>query len=384
MNNFSLCLLLSFGAKILAETFRFEKPENFTAKQRVLRKMAANQYIKSVESPKRFDFEAVTEDSDYLGVKRIEFKIQQLQLDMNTEKKMTSVLKKEIIKLLPNAKFQLTIQFKLSWHTGALEIDLCNMANTTEAEELFNIEVGLRFAICGMAQQQTDVKYFTVTHGKINIFLAPFETKMPDWLFSAGSVTHFTCSFEMVLKVPNDLNSPNTAMSKLFSGAELTDVEIICGDQTFKCHKLILALYSDVFKAMLYTNKCTENTTGTIHVDDIDAITMNTMIKYLYHNKITYEEATDLYLIVAANKYNIVDLVAKCQKIIFLTMSMTNILDVLAVSKLLPTPDLFEKAKLFYNQNFGQKLGQQGIHGHRVPTGGVIPPSLGMFHPLLT
>jgi hypothetical protein len=244
------------------------------------------------------------------------------------------------------------------------------MTNTTEDnDDLFNIEVGLRFD--GPKNKQTDVKFLMTNHGKINILFASF---------SIGNNIQ-TKNFEIVLKVPNDFNNSITAMSKLFSEAELTDVEIICGDQTFRCHKLILALKSDVFKAMLYTNKCTENTTGTIHVDDIDAKTMNTMLKYLYHNKITYEEATDLDLIVAANKYNIADLVAKCEKIIFLTMSMTSIMDVLVVSKLLPTPDLFEKAKMFYNQNFGQKLGQQGIHGHRVPSGGVIalnpPPSLG-------
>jgi hypothetical protein len=266
--------------------------------------MAANQ-AKSVASPKRFDFEPVTEESDYLGVKRIEFKEKILRL--NTESITTLFLKKETIELLPNAKFQLTIQCKqIAGKVGVLEIQLCNMTNTTEANDLFNIEVGLRVDQLDSTHpptRLTDVKYFTTNHGKINIFLAPFEIRNCDMY----SYMNFTCSFEIVLKVPNDFNNSINDMSQLFSDAELTDVEIICGDQTFKCHKLILALKSDVFKAMLYTNKCTENTTGTVRVDDIDAKTMNTMIKYLYHNKITYEEATDLDLIVAANKYNIVD-----------------------------------------------------------------------------
>jgi hypothetical protein len=72
-----------------------------------------------------------------------------------------------------------------------------------------------------------------------------------------------------------------------------------------KCHKFILALKSNIFKAMLYTTECTEKITGTIRIEDFDAKTMNTMFKYMYQNKITYEEATDLNLIVAANKYNI-------------------------------------------------------------------------------
>jgi hypothetical protein len=67
--------------------------------------MASNQ-AESVASPKQFDFEPVTEDSDYLGVKRIEFKLREWRLDTKT------LVKKETIELLPNAKFQLTIQCK--------------------------------------------------------------------------------------------------------------------------------------------------------------------------------------------------------------------------------------------------------------------------------
>jgi hypothetical protein len=68
-----------------------------------------------------------------------------------------------------------------------------------------------------------------------------------------------------------------------------------------------------------------------------------------HQNKITSEEAMDVNLIVAANKYNIVDLVSKCEKIIPMIMSLTNIMDVLAVTKLLPTPNLFEMAKSFFS-----------------------------------
>jgi hypothetical protein len=120
--------------------------------------------------------------------------------------------------------------------------------------------------------------------------------------------------FQFVLKVPYDLT--NIKMSKLFTEGELGDVEIRWDDQSFQCHKLILAMNSDVFKAMLYTNKCTENLTGTIRVDDIDAKTMKTLIKYMYQNKVTVEEVTDLDVLIAANKYIVVDLIAKCEKYI--------------------------------------------------------------------
>jgi hypothetical protein len=48
--------------------------------------------------------------------------------------------------------------------------------------------------------------------------------------------------------------------------------------------------------------------------------------KNMYQNKITFEDVTNLDDLIAADKYNIVDLVAKCKKYIFMNLSMRNIL----------------------------------------------------------
>jgi hypothetical protein len=114
---------------------------------------------------------------------------------------------------------------------------------------------------------------------------------------------------------------------------------------------------SDVFKAMLYTNTFTEKLTGSVQVDDIDAKTMKTLLKYMYQNKITCEEVTDLDVLIAADKYNIVDLAAKCEKYILLNLSRRNIMDVLAITKLIPSSKIFEKAMLFFNKkNYAKNL----------------------------
>jgi hypothetical protein len=97
-------LALSFWRK----HFVLKNLKKLLKTQRVSRKMACYHSINSVASPKRFDFEAVTEDSDYLGVKRIQFNIQ-WRLDPNLRTHL-GLVKKETIELLPNAKFQLTIQ----------------------------------------------------------------------------------------------------------------------------------------------------------------------------------------------------------------------------------------------------------------------------------
>jgi hypothetical protein len=98
------------------------------------------------------------------------------------------------------------------------------------------------------------MKLFTTTLGQIDLFLPPFELK-PLHNFNGMS---FCCSFQIVLKLPCDLTGSSAAMSKFLTD-ELSDVKIICDDQIFKCHKLILARNSDVFKAMFFSmNNCTE------------------------------------------------------------------------------------------------------------------------------
>jgi hypothetical protein len=296
--------------------------------------MAANQE-KSDLSPIHFDFEGDTNDSDYFLVKRIEF-IAAIP---------SRTIEQQTIKILPNAEIQLTIDSSMKFDdVRVVEIKLCNIKNDDLHMEIsLHVDYvdsgGYRYG----GQQNINVN-FTKTLGTTNFFLKPFTT-------CGGSGDE--CTFQLVLKVPHDFN--DTTMSKLFSEGELSDVDIICDGQTFQCHKVILAMKSDVFKAMLYMNKCMENLTGTVRVDDINAKTMKTMINYMYQSKVTFEEVTDLDVLVAANKYNIVELVAKCEKYILMNLSMTNVLDVLAIGKFLPTTKMFEKAMDFFRQNAGRK-----------------------------
>jgi hypothetical protein len=217
------------------------------------------------------------------------------------------------------------------------------MNNIMDKNEVLHIEVGLR--VSELHHALTYEKFFTTALGKFFVLINPGR---------------YCSNFEIVLKVLNDLNSLSTAIPSIFFEGEYTDVKIICEEKTFKCHKSLLASKSDVFKAMFDTNQCTEKITGTVLVDDINAKTMNTLLKYMYRTKITDEEAMDLNLIVAADKYNIVDLVLKCEKIVLLTMSMKNIMDILAVTKLLPTPYLFEKARTFFSEQMGLGKTEKG------------------------
>ena len=55
----------------------------------------------------------------------------------------------------------------------------------------------------------------------------------------------------------------------MFNSKEFTDFKIICGANTFECHKTVLACQSDVFRAMLMNLNMTEAKSGQVEIKDI-------------------------------------------------------------------------------------------------------------------
>jgi hypothetical protein len=67
---------------------------------------------------------------------------------------------------------------------------------------------------------------------------------------------------------------------KLFTSGKFSDVKIVCGNETFPCHKAVLAARSDVFEDMFDMTGSTENQEGVVQVDDFDARTMKSLLAY--------------------------------------------------------------------------------------------------------
>ncbi|KRG06573.1 uncharacterized protein LOC26527298 isoform X2 [Drosophila mojavensis] len=82
---------------------------------------------------------------------------------------------------------------------------------------------------------------------------------------------------------------------------EFSDCRILVGSKIFKCHKLILACASDVFKRMMLI-ECKESISGDIFLDDVTPETFEIFRQYIYsYNTVKLNEhdnATlmDLYL----------------------------------------------------------------------------------------
>jgi hypothetical protein len=153
---------------------------------------------------------------------------------------------------------------------------------------------------------------------------------------------------QLVVTIPKKSRSTWTRdVLQMFSHTDFSDVTIVCGEEEeeeqFKCHKIILAVRSRVFSAMFNMVESSEFQTGVVKVDDINAKTMKSLLKYIYQDQVE-EEDMDSDLILAADKYELPDLVSQCKTTFVYHMSNDNILGILIASTLLNLKDIIELA----------------------------------------
>jgi speckle-type POZ protein len=152
---------------------------------------------------------------------------------------------------------------------------------------------------------------------------------------------------QLVIKIPEKKTSSTMVqdVQKLFCNSDFSDVTVVCGaeEEKFECHKAILAVRSKVFCAMFNTGESSENQTGVVTVDDINAKTMKSLLKYIYQDQVKVEDV-DADLLLAADKYDLQGLFSQCKGKIVYNLSNDNIFDILMASRMLYLNDINELA----------------------------------------
>ena len=178
-------------------------------------------------------------------------------------------------------------------------------------------------------QDQVHVTY------KVTVEIKLKKTEMPT---PKSNLIHKLSKTEMPMPKSNLLH-------KLYSDVELSDAKIHCGGKVFCCHKIILSGQSEVFKKTLFGNGI-EATSGKIEITDISASAMENLLFYVYYEYIDGAKITT-DLLVAANKYDISDLVNFCVHFLGNTLSEENVVDVMTAAFLTDQEELFELACKF-------------------------------------
>ncbi|XP_023221158.1 BTB/POZ domain-containing protein 2-like [Centruroides sculpturatus] len=120
-------------------------------------------------------------------------------------------------------------------------------------------------------------------------------------------------------------NSLSGKIKQLMLTDELHDVTFLVGNdqKKFHSHKLLLSVYSDVFRSMLYDSSCK---TEEILLPEVESRIFQMVLNYVYTEKLETDEFDDaIKLFYVANKYSIVELMQLSREIAIAKLSSENV-----------------------------------------------------------
>jgi len=92
---------------------------------------------------------------------------------------------------------------------------------------------------------------------------------------------------------------------------ELVDMEIIVGSRTYRVHRVIMAAYSDYFRAVI-SCQLKEAKENRVIIEDVDPVTMRTVIDFCYTNQVWLDDHNFSQVLSAAFRFCIKSLEEVC------------------------------------------------------------------------
>ncbi|XP_043464515.1 BTB and MATH domain-containing protein 43-like isoform X3 [Leptopilina heterotoma] len=186
-----------------------------------------------------------------------------------------------------------------------------------------NFRAFIKFLPC-LAQEKYKVTFYRVyNHYVVNGKETQINNSMFNSFICFGEFTItnlrkqedilLLCKIEAInvadLDVVISKNITSAKFFSLYQQRKFTDFKIICEDQEFWVHKIILICQSDVFRVML-ENPMTEARDNKLIIGDFELKIVEEMIRYLYTDEITGKLSQDelKQLLLIANKYNLENL----------------------------------------------------------------------------
>ncbi|OXU28397.1 hypothetical protein TSAR_013525 [Trichomalopsis sarcophagae] len=147
----------------------------------------------------------------------------------------------------------------------------------------------------------------------------------------------------------------------LLDNSEYSDVKFIVGKKTLYAHKIILAARSSVFSAM-FRHCMREKEQTIINIEEISYEVLKEVLRYIYAGKVNQNGSIIAKeLIVAADKYNIVELKDECGKLLCNSLTSENAIECLNFAYLHNIDNLRESAIGFIVQNGKDMLNKPGF-----------------------
>ena len=139
----------------------------------------------------------------------------------------------------------------------------------------------------------------------------------------------------------------------LFESSVHSDVVLKCGNRTFSCHKAILSSRSPVFDAM-FRHSMQENLHSEVEIEDLEADTVQLMLKNIYSGHLEPNSSTK-ELLSAADKYQLTQLKTACELSLSRSIHVSNCIELLILADV-HTADTLKTAALSFIVTNLQKI----------------------------
>jgi len=124
---------------------------------------------------------------------------------------------------------------------------------------------------------------------------------------------------------------PIDKMDSLLEEKLFWDTEVHAGRSIFKVHKTILAFASEIFKKM-FECEMQEKNTGVVKITDVEPDIVSDLLSYIYTGSAPNLNTNAKELVIAADKYNMEELVILCVKQLESNLSSETVVDTLLVA----------------------------------------------------
>merc|ERR1719221_184778 len=160
-------------------------------------------------------------------------------------------------------------------------------------------------------------------------------------------------------------------LSELLDSGSFSDFKIVCGGETFACHKNILATRSTYMEAMLNSGM-KEVDEGVMEIKDLDVDDVRAVLKFIYTGRVKNIKKNSTALLRAADRYELLGLKKLCEKELISSMKTDNVLDRLILADSAQASNLRDAAKKWILKYHAEVLKQKDWKEKITTCGGVI------------
>ena len=148
-------------------------------------------------------------------------------------------------------------------------------------------------------------------------------------------------------------------LSHLFPNHASSDVCFVIGGQETRAHKLILSARSPVFAAM-FSTEMKESTENRAEIRDISSDVFEALVRFIYTDQVEFTEIDTKDLLVAANRYMIPLLKARCEEQLSGSLSIENCAEMWMLADIHDAPFLKKATEIFFRSRFTEVLKTEG------------------------